>query len=97
MSIINTGYIGIPLHEIITQLGNKSYAQIIFRCKWTEDGEDFDELFGSCSYDAETQILTPLDGDSYSLNDLYVKWKETNNGNVLTVWEQGVVNEEPFC
>lgn len=91
MSIINTGYIGIPLREIITRLGNKSYIQIIFRCRWTDNGEVFDELFGACSYDAETKTLTSLDGDSYSLDDLYVEWKETNHGNILTVWEQGEV------
>lgn len=90
--IIETGNKGIPLKEIIEKLGNKSYSYIECRCKWVQDGEEFDEFFGACSYDNRTGILNPLDGDSYSLNDLYVEWEEelTKNGKLyLTVWEEG--------
>jgi hypothetical protein len=90
--IIETGNEGIPLKEIIEKLGNKSYSFIEFRCEWVQDGEEFDEFFGACSYDNKTGILTPLDGDSYSLNDLYIDWEEelVNDGQFyLTVWEKG--------
>jgi len=90
--IIETGNKGIPLKEIIEKLGNKSYSYIEFRCKW-QNGEELDDVFfGACSYDNKTGILTPLDGDSYSLNDLYIDWEEEliNDGQFyLTVWEKG--------
>ena len=94
--IINTGERGIPLKEIIKKLGNKSYSYIDCRCKWEENGYKYDEYFGSCSYDSKTEILTPLDYDSYSLDDLYEEWEEwkDNNGQInLTVWEQGYVEQ----
>lgn len=96
MSIIITGKTGIPLKDIIAKLGNKSYICIECRCKWTENNEEYDELFGGCSYDNKTQTLTPLDGDSYSLNDLYEEYEEfydTDGNNYLTVWERGYVEQ----
>lgn len=92
MSIIITDEIGMPLKDIIAKLGNKSYTYIEYRCKWTKNNKEYDEFFGGCSYDNKTQILTPLDGDSYSLNDLYEEYEEfydTNGNNCLTVWEYG--------
>lgn len=94
MAIIVTGESGIPLKDIIAKLGNKSYCSITCRCKWTENGEEYDELFGACSYNNKTQTLTPLDGDSYSLNDLYEEYEESydmDGNNYLTVWESGRV------
>lgn len=99
MSIIITGEIGIPLKEIIKKLGNKSYAYIEFRCKWEEDLKEYDEFFGGCSYDNKTQTLTPLDYDSYSLNDLYEEWEEwqnESNKNCLTVWEHGFIEKKEY-
>ena len=94
---ITTSKTGIPLREIIKNLGNKSYPYIEFRCKWTEeDGLEYDEYFGACSYDNQTGILTPLDHDSYSLDDLYNEWDEWQDLKeehfdkdqfLLTVWE----------
>lgn len=92
--IINTGERGISLKDIIKKLGNKSYPLIEFRCKWKENEYDYDELFGACSYNNKTKTLTPLDYDSYSLEDLYEEWKEwkDDNGQInLTVWEQGYI------
>jgi hypothetical protein len=90
--IIETGTTGIPLREIIKQLGNKSYSYIVFRCKWTDkDGKIYDEFWGSCSYNSKTKELTSFDGDSYSLDDLYDEWKEYALKDVLVVWEHGIV------
>ena len=83
--IIESGYSGTPLRDILAQLGNKPYKQIVFRCKWTENEQAFDEFTGACSYDGTK--LTSLDYDSYSLDDLYTEWQE--DGDILTVWEQG--------
>lgn len=88
MSIINTGEKGIPLKEIIERLGNKNYDLIKCRCKWKDDdGKEQDILFGVCSY--ANGVLTSLDGDSYSLEDLYIEWKECDT--FLEVWEQGEI------
>ena len=95
--IINTGKKGIPLKEIIKKLGNKSYYYIDCCCKWEENGYEHIEYFGSCSYDSKTETLTPLDDDSYSLDDLYEEWEEweDNKGRTcLTVWEIGTIEEE---
>lgn len=95
--IINTGKKGIPLKEIIKRLGNKSYPYINCRCKWKENEYNYDEYFGSCSYNSKTETLTPLDYDSYSLDDLYEEWEEweDDNGQInLTVWEIGTIGEE---
>lgn len=99
--IIETGNIGISLREIIAQLGNKSYPYIECRCKWTErDGTQYDEFWGSCAYDNGTKKLTPLDNDSYSLDDLYNEWEEWQDleekyGQIcLTVWEYGEITDE---
>ena len=91
--IIETGTKGIPLREIIAKLGNKTYSYIECRCKWSEGEDQFDTFIGSCSYDNKTNILIPLDGDSYSLNDLYVEWKEFVDDEqiCLTVWENGEI------
>lgn len=97
MSYLNTGEKGIPLGEIIEKLGNKNYNLIICRCKWTDNkGQEQDDFFGTCYY--KDGMLIPLDGDTYSLDDLYIEWEEffdekkeyTNKkGYVLTVWEYG--------
>lgn len=95
--IINTGEKGISLKNIIKNFGNKSYPLIEFRCKWKENEYDYDEFFGACSYDSKTETLTPLDYDSYSLDDLYEEWEEweDDNGQInLTVWEIGVIEGE---
>ena len=87
------------LAEIIEQFGNKSYPYIECRCKWTgKDGIEHDDFWGACSYDNVTKKLTPLDGDSYSLGDVYDEWEEWQDldeayfdgGQILlTVWEHG--------
>jgi len=90
MGYIYTGEKGIPLREIIEKLGNKNYTQIICRCKYEDYyGEMHDEFFGGCRY--ENGELIPLDGDSYSLDDLYEEWEE--DGEYLTVWESGRYSE----
>lgn len=90
MGYLYTGEKGIPLKEIIGKLGNKNYDFIEFRCRWVdENGEEQDDFIGACSY--KDDVLTPLDGDSYSLYDLYDEWEETfyNDQMMLTVWEYG--------
>ena len=94
--IINTGGRGVPLKDIIKKLGNKSYSYIDCRCKWEENEHEYDEFFGACSYNNKTKTLTPLDYDSYSLEDLYEEWEEWKDGNGqtnLTVWKQGYVEQ----
>lgn len=97
MSILETGTKGKKLRDIIAELGNKSYPFIECRCKWTDENGDNDEFFGGCSYDAKTGELKPLDGDTYSLDDLYEEyeeWVDDEEGLLticLTVWEYGVV------
>ena len=95
MSHLYTGGKGIPLRDIIKNLGNKNYEYIECRCKWTNDnGQEQDDFFGACSY--RDDILTPLDGDSYSLDDLYVEWEENIEDTelILTVWEWGELSNE---
>lgn len=97
MGILYTGEKGIPLKDIIKSLGNKNYKYIVCRCKYiSENGQEQDDLFGACSY--INGELKALDGDSYSLDDLYIEWEEsvdieeeyTDNGSlILTVWEYG--------
>lgn len=103
MAVIETGNTGKPLKDIIAELGNKSYPFIECRCKWTENDEEHDEFFGECAYDNETKELKSLDGDNYSLEDLYEEYEEwldedeefSDGGQFcLTVWEHGVVKEE---
>ena len=52
-------------------------------------------ILGICSYN--NGVLTPLDGDTYSLDDLYEEWEEsyTYDGTslILTVWEYGYLEE----
>lgn len=88
MSYLYTGEKGVPLKEIIEKLGNKNYSYIECRCKWVdENGQEQDDFFGACSY--KDGILAPLDGDSYSLDDLYTEWEESKDDEklILTVWE----------
>lgn len=95
MGYLYTGEKGTPLKEIIEKLGNKNYDFIECRCKWVNEyGEKQDELFGACSY--KDGILTPLDGDSYSLDDLYIEWEEHTQDECvcLTVWEYGYLSDE---
>lgn len=95
MGYLYTGEKGIPLKEIIEKLGNKNYEFIECRCKWKdENGQDQDDFFGACSY--KDGVLTPLDGDLYSLDDLYIEWEEfmTNGKIALTVWEYGELSNE---
>ena len=102
MAMIHTGFTGTSLSEIITMLGNKSYDYIEVRLLWKDaDGTEYDEFIGACSYnntieDSENKLQS-LDGDNYSLNDLYIKWKEFGDSNNasgrsrigLTVWCYG--------
>lgn len=95
MSYLNTGEKGISLKKIIEKLGNKNYDYIECRCKWTDNnGHKQDDFFGACSY--KDGVLTSLDGDSYSLEDLYVEWKESldNDKLILTVWEHGELSDK---
>ena len=95
MAIIDCGGVGTSLKKIIEELGNKNYKYICCRVKWTEKDVKYDEFFGACSYiDGK---LIPLDGDTYSLEDLYVEWEEDKDEDdniYLTVWEQGYVTED---
>ena len=54
-----------------------------------------DEFWGICSYN--NGVLTPLDGDTYSLDDLYEEWEESytydETSLILTVWEYGHLEE----
>ena len=99
MAVLFKGETGKPLKEIIKDLGNKSYPYISCRCKWTDKDGKHDEYWGACSYNNETKMLSSLDGDSYSLDDLYNEWEEwadeeIYNGEIcLTVWEYGRVEE----
>lgn len=95
MSYLCIGERGISLKEIIGKLGNKNYDFIECRCKWVDkNGEEQDDFIGACSY--KGGVLTSLDGDSYSLDDLYVEWEETfsNDKVVLTVWEYGELSDD---
>lgn len=95
MSYLNTGEKGIPLKEIINRLGNKNYCCIECRCKWIDrNNQEQDDFFGACSY--IDGALYPLDGDSYSLDDLYIEWEETvEDGKlILIVWEWGELSTE---
>ena len=94
--ILCTGEIGTPLREIISSLGNKNYPFIRRRCKYKNTiGIIYDEFLGICSYD--NGVLTSLDGDTYSLDDLYEEWMESNTYDgtslILTVWEYGHLEE----
>jgi len=88
---------GKPLRKIIEELGNKSYSYIEMRCKWKDKDEEYDEFWGCCYYDNTLKKLFPLDGDSYSLDDLYDEWKEYDTdlyeNPCLTVWEYGRVED----
>lgn len=84
----------ITLKDIIEKLGNKNYDFIEVRCRWTDkNGQMQDIFFGGCSY--KDGVLISLDGDTYSLNDLYDDYKEfTNDGKTcLTVWENCYMDE----
>lgn len=92
-----TGGKGKSLREIIEELGNKSYNTIECRCLYSFNGQEQDEFFGACSYNNETKTLKALDGDTYSLDDLYIKWEESldcENNIRLTVWEYGEYSNE---
>lgn len=95
MGYLYTGGKGISLKEIIKNLGNKNYDFIECRCRWNDNGQEQDDFFGACSY--SDGVLTSLDGDSYSLDDLYVEWKELIDDDgqmVLTVWSYGYFLDE---
>ena len=83
------------LRDIINELGDHDYSEIIVRCAWAvATGEIYDTLSGFCSY--INGELKPLDGDAYSLDDMYERWEETidNTQRILTVWCRGVSYEE---
>ena len=94
--ILCKGETGTPLRDIISSLGNKNYSFIRRRCKYKNTiGIICDEFLGICSY--ENGVLTSLDGDTYSLDDLYEEWEESNTYDgtsfSLTVWEYGHLEE----
>ena len=76
------------LKEIIKLLGNKDYKYIEFRCIYTINEEKHDEFYGACEY--RNKELYPLDYDSYSLDDKFIKWEEWERygEKCLTVWEE---------
>ena len=95
MSYLYTGEKGVPLKDIINSLGDKNYKYIECRCKYiSENGQEQDDLFGACSY--INGELKALDGDSYSLDDLYIEWEEYTQDECvcLTVWEYGYLSDE---
>lgn len=104
MAYIYMNETGIPLKDIIDKLGNKSYDYINCRCKYTErDGTIEDMFTGCCSYDSETKTLSSLDGDIYSLDDLYDEWEEwvasknehfDGGEQCLTLWTLGVLSDK---
>lgn len=92
MGIINTGEHGITLKEILSCYDNKNFETIECRCVWYDENDEFfDELFGFCQY--KNGELISLDGDSYSLDDLYIMSEERENG-WLTVYEYGEYTTE---
>lgn len=92
--MVNIGYEGLPLRDILEKFGNRDYEYIQFRCLWRCDGCDYDEYFGCCSY--KNGELIPLDGDSYSLDDKYIRAEEGEfeGGVGLTVWEVGMFSDD---
>lgn len=99
--ILNTGNKGISLREIIEQYGNPKIQTIECRCLYKDlDGNQRDDLFGFCEY--EKGKLSSLDGDTYSLDDLYIAWEiDEEKCNPLTlikrhltVWEYGELSED---
>ena len=76
------------LKEIIELLGNKDYEYIEFRCLYTVNKKTCDEFYGACKY--KDKQLYPIDYDSYSLNDKFIKWKEweKHGKKYLTVWTE---------
>lgn len=86
MGILWTGGVGRTLKDILDELENRDFENIMVRCLWKySDGEENDDLIGYCSY--INGRLIPQDGDSYSLDDLYVKYEINND--MLIVWEFG--------
>lgn len=95
MSYLYTGEKGVPHKKIIEKIGNKNYDLIECRCKWLDkNGQEQGDFFGACSY--VNGVLTPLDGDSYSLDDLYIEWEEfVNNEKItLTIWKYGYLSDK---
>lgn len=88
MGILCTGDKGISLREILkNKYNDRDFETIMCRCLWELDDEERDDLIGYCSYiDGE---LIPLDGDSYSLEDLYIKDEYDEEDNMLIIWENG--------
>lgn len=67
------------LKDIVT---GKQYPYIECRCIYEENNETKDESFGACAYmDGK---LVSLDGDFYSLEDIYEKWNEFTMDTSLT-------------
>lgn len=95
-----TGVTGIKLKNILDYYNNVNFDEIQVRCKWKDiDGTDNDDLIGFCQY--QNGELIPLDGDNYSLDDLYVEWRiltfgKKNSKVGLIVWEDGYLPDELF-
>lgn len=81
----------LTLKEIIEQLGNKSYPYIEVRYRWKESGKESDIFAGACSYDNKTGQLASIDGDSYSLYDRYIEWKEWLDDDYLESGEEQMI------
>lgn len=62
------------LRDIIASLGNKNYPYIECHIVYTHNNQEYDEEYGCCCY-KDGQLIS-LDADSYSLDDIYFKWKE---------------------
>lgn len=91
-----TGEYGTPLKDILKIFGNANIP--IIECRtYYEDKDDpcgkRDDLFGFCEY--KDGKLLSLDGDTYSLEDLYTKWELVVNYDKedyvdrLIVWQIG--------
>lgn len=95
---LKTGENGIKLKSILDYYNNQDFDEIELRCKWKDlDGTDYDKLIGFCQY--KNGELISLDGDDYSLNDLYVEWRivtfgKKNSKVGLIVWEDGYLTDE---
>ena len=72
------------LEEILSWY-NRDFEIIQVRCMFEKDQVSYDELIGYCSY--INGVLFPLDGDSYSLEEICIAQEYDSENDMLIVWE----------
>lgn len=92
-----TGEYGTPLKDILKIFGNVNIPIIECRTRYKDENESYcqrDDLFGFCEY--KDGKLLSLDGDTYSLENLYTEWelilnytKPEDYIDRLIVWQSG--------